>query len=63
LNSSKAGSFESNPYRGVPSMFVLPCIGGGLTVGLSPTKTLQLLLGFILSEFSYKSEEVTGVKA
>jgi len=44
-------------------MFVLPCIGGGLTVGLSPTKTLQLLLGFILSEFSYKSEEVTGVKA
>jgi len=63
LNSSKAGSFESNPSQGVPSMFVLPCISGGLAVSLSPTKTLQLLARFILSEFSYKSEEVTGVKA
>jgi hypothetical protein len=44
-------------------MFVLPCISGGLAVSLSPTKTLQLLARFILSEFSYKSEEVTGVKA
>jgi hypothetical protein len=44
-------------------MFVLPCTSGGLAVVPSPTKTIQLLVKFILPEFSYKFEEVTGVKA